>query len=464
MRQPVVLRHRADLAGLPDRDPGRHRRLHGHRDDLEHGRGGARRGATIPAAIKRVMIAVFTIYFTLPWIALSALPVRCNAAGENSRRCSASPRRRRLRGQPDARHREAMELGRPGGRGALRRRPRGHDPRRRHQRGRARRLAPRLLDGHAPPDARRDAAAAPRSARRTSASSSSRRSPASRCCRAGGLPRRDLRVRRDALVLDGAPRAAAAARHPARPRAALPQPGQPARSAATTCRRSRSLGLAGTRPRCSSSARSTSRSRPPAGPGCVLGMAVYIVYRRRQGLDLVRPQGGDPEPVVEREAEYDSVLVHIGEGASTRPARHGGQARRPPPPRHPRARDDHVPHALGIDAPMGDSEAAARDDDRAGQLQGGRRVTGTGRRSARARPGRRIVVEEAEDMRAAAVVLALPRRDRRARASFFGHTLETVLEGAAVPRRDPRVEPRRHSRPARTRTRRGAGGMTHSAA
>ena len=31
---------------------------------------------TIPAAIKRVMIAVFTIYFTLPWVALSALPVR----------------------------------------------------------------------------------------------------------------------------------------------------------------------------------------------------------------------------------------------------------------------------------------------------------------------------------------------------------------------------------------------------
>ena len=38
---------------------------------------------TIPAAIRRVMIAVFTIYFTLPWIALSALPVRCDAAGEN---------------------------------------------------------------------------------------------------------------------------------------------------------------------------------------------------------------------------------------------------------------------------------------------------------------------------------------------------------------------------------------------
>src|SRR5687768_13709456 len=37
---------------------------------------------TIPAAIKRVMIAVFTIYFTLPWVALSALPVTQNAAGE----------------------------------------------------------------------------------------------------------------------------------------------------------------------------------------------------------------------------------------------------------------------------------------------------------------------------------------------------------------------------------------------
>src|ERR687896_350673 len=37
---------------------------------------------SIPSAIKRVMIAVFAIYFTLPWIALSALPVRCDAAGE----------------------------------------------------------------------------------------------------------------------------------------------------------------------------------------------------------------------------------------------------------------------------------------------------------------------------------------------------------------------------------------------
>src|ERR671917_1089730 len=38
---------------------------------------------TIPASIKRGMVAVFAIYFTLPWIALSALPVRCDAGGGN---------------------------------------------------------------------------------------------------------------------------------------------------------------------------------------------------------------------------------------------------------------------------------------------------------------------------------------------------------------------------------------------
>src|SRR3712207_4540730 len=36
---------------------------------------------TIPAAIRRVMVAVFAIYFTLPLIALSALPVECGDQG-----------------------------------------------------------------------------------------------------------------------------------------------------------------------------------------------------------------------------------------------------------------------------------------------------------------------------------------------------------------------------------------------
>ncbi len=41
-------RHRADMDAVPARDPRRHDRLHRHRDDLEHGRGGRGRGQDDP--------------------------------------------------------------------------------------------------------------------------------------------------------------------------------------------------------------------------------------------------------------------------------------------------------------------------------------------------------------------------------------------------------------------------------
>ena len=53
---PDLLVSQIDLGTVPTlgrlraRDRGRHGRLHGDRDDLEHGRGGARRPRTIPAA------------------------------------------------------------------------------------------------------------------------------------------------------------------------------------------------------------------------------------------------------------------------------------------------------------------------------------------------------------------------------------------------------------------------------
>jgi len=52
-----------------------------------------------------------------------------------------------------------------------------------------------------------------------------------------------------------------------------------------------------------------------AGSGwLLLGLAGYAIYRRRRGLDLVSTHVvAIPEPVVEREAEYDSVRVHVGE-------------------------------------------------------------------------------------------------------------------------------------------------------
>ena len=46
-----------------------------------------------------------------------------------------------------------------------------------------------------------------------------------------------------------------------------------------------------------------------------LGVFVYILYRRRQGLDLTSTHKvAIAQPVVDHEAEYDSVLVPLSEG------------------------------------------------------------------------------------------------------------------------------------------------------
>ena len=69
-------------ASFAARDPGRDDRLHGDRDRLEPRRGGARPAcARSRSAIRWVAVAVFAIYFTLPLVALSALPVYKDAAG-----------------------------------------------------------------------------------------------------------------------------------------------------------------------------------------------------------------------------------------------------------------------------------------------------------------------------------------------------------------------------------------------
>ena len=71
--------------------------------------------------------------------------------------------------------------------------------------------------------------------------------------------------------------------------------------------------------------------------------ALYAVYRRRQGLDLTTTtRVAVPKPVVDHEAEYESVLVAFEERefepeVLATATRHG----RAPQPRHPRARDDH---------------------------------------------------------------------------------------------------------------------------
>jgi basic amino acid/polyamine antiporter, APA family len=164
-----------------------------------------------------------------------------------------------------------------------------------------------------------------------------------------------------------------------------------------------------------------------AGTGWLaLGIVVYVVYRRRQGLDLFTTHKvAIPQPVVDHEAEYDSVLVHFAEGVYDESvmATAAKLAAR-------KRRGIHilvtisVPNSMEINAPMPDREAAAQTAIEEAKIQGGRRVSGHVERVRGGQAGRRII-EEAIDMRAAAVVLTLPRRIDG--ASLFGKTLETVL-------------------------------------
>jgi APA family basic amino acid/polyamine antiporter len=164
-----------------------------------------------------------------------------------------------------------------------------------------------------------------------------------------------------------------------------------------------------------------------AGGGWLaLGIVVYIAYRRRQGLDLVSTHKvAIPEPVVDHEAEYDSVLVPFVDGSYDEHVMATAvklAARK--------RRGIHVlsmvtvPNALTIDAGMPDEEAAAVSVIEQARIQGGRRVSGHTEKIRAGQAGRRII-EEATDMRAAAIVMPLPRRIPG--GSLFGKTLETVL-------------------------------------
>lgn len=157
----------------------------------------------------------------------------------------------------------------------------------------------------------------------------------------------------------------------------------------------------------------------------IIGTLIYMAFRRRHGLDLTSTfKVAIPQPVVDHEAEYHSVLVPLSEGydehvmatATKLAAR--------------RSRGIHVlalvtvPNSLPIDARMETEEAAANSLIEQAKVQGGRRVSGHVEKVRAGQAGRRIV-EEASDMHAAAIVMPLPRRVDG--ASLFGKTLETVL-------------------------------------
>jgi APA family basic amino acid/polyamine antiporter len=156
-----------------------------------------------------------------------------------------------------------------------------------------------------------------------------------------------------------------------------------------------------------------------------LGVCVYTVYRHRQGLDLTTTtKVAIPQPVTEREAEYESVLVALdvkqySEGAVATAVKVAARRRR----------GIHVlvtipvPASSPITAEMPEQELAAQAIIEQARLQGGRRVSG---HYEKVRPGQagRMIVNEAREMRAQAVVVPLPARTG---SSVFGKTVETVL-------------------------------------
>ena len=158
-----------------------------------------------------------------------------------------------------------------------------------------------------------------------------------------------------------------------------------------------------------------------------LGVALYVVYRRRQGLGLTQTAKIlVPRPIVEHEVEYDSVLVAFEEGQWSREAVLTAvklAARR--------RRGVHVlvvldvPATSPIDVSLPVEERRAESVVRAARALGGRRVTGHWEKARRGEAGRRIV-DEARDIRARAIVMTPPRR--RPGASLLGPTLEAVLE------------------------------------
>jgi APA family basic amino acid/polyamine antiporter len=156
-----------------------------------------------------------------------------------------------------------------------------------------------------------------------------------------------------------------------------------------------------------------------------LGIGVYAFYRRRHGLDLVTTAKiVVPQPVTATEAEYKSVLLalevdHFAPqivATAQKLAARGG-------------RGIYVivlitvPQSSPIDAEMPEREAAAASVIEHARRLVGRRLTGRVVKI-RAGQGGRVIIEEARTIRSQAIVLPLPPRTG---TTLFGKTVETVL-------------------------------------
>jgi basic amino acid/polyamine antiporter, APA family len=158
----------------------------------------------------------------------------------------------------------------------------------------------------------------------------------------------------------------------------------------------------------------------------ILGVTVYVLYRRNQGLPLTRTvKVLTPEPLGVEEVEYQSILVAFEDDESFSPEMVATAVKLA----SKRRRGIHVhsmmtvPTDLPLDAELPDAEAAAQRRVEEAKLIGGARVTG---HVARVRPGQAgySVSEEAEEIKAAAIVLGLRYRNGTPQ---YDKTLQTVL-------------------------------------
>jgi len=162
------------------------------------------------------------------------------------------------------------------------------------------------------------------------------------------------------------------------------------------------------------------------GAGWMLfGVLLYAAYRRRQQLPLRETvKVVTPEPLGVEEVEYQSVLVvfetdSFSNEAVAMAVRLAARRRR----------GIHVlsvvtvPTHLPLDAELEDREEEANSKIEQAKIIGGLRVTG---HVVRVRPGQeaRTIIEEARDIKAAAIVMPLRYRNGK---PLYGRTLQTVL-------------------------------------
>ncbi len=158
----------------------------------------------------------------------------------------------------------------------------------------------------------------------------------------------------------------------------------------------------------------------------VLGVIVYVLYRRNQGLPLSRTvKVVLPEPLGVEEVEYQSVLVAFEDDEAFSPEMVATAVKLA----SKRRRGIHVhsmmtvPTNLPLDAELPEAEAAAQRRVEEAKLIGGARVTG---HVARVRPGQAgySVAEEAAEIEAAAIVVGLRYRNG---VPQYDKTLQTIL-------------------------------------